>query len=203
MMENYWMYLLFVLGVVLIVKGGDWFVDGAVWIAEVTKIPQFIIGATIAALEGHSILISEVGNYIAESENKVGMAIGNGIGSVICNTALILAISIIFMPIAINRKDFAPKGLLLLAATCALCLFSLSGHFPLAKAFVLIIIFLFYIIENIRSAKSRPVSEAEEAAPKTDKKSVCLNILRVIVGAVCIVAGSQLLVDNGSQIAAS
>lgn len=72
MMKNYWMYLLFVLGVVLIVKGGDWFVDGAVWIAEVTKIPQFIIGATIvglattlpeiiistiAALEGHSILI--------------------------------------------------------------------------------------------------------------------------------------------------
>ena len=65
-MENYWMYLLFVLGVVLIVK------DGAVWIAEVTRIPQFIIGATIvrlattlpeiiistiAALEGHSILI--------------------------------------------------------------------------------------------------------------------------------------------------
>ncbi len=65
-MENYWMYLLFVLGVVLIVKGG------AVWIAEVTRIPQFIIGATIvrlattlpeiivstiAALEGHSILI--------------------------------------------------------------------------------------------------------------------------------------------------
>lgn len=56
-MENYWMYLLFVLGVVLIVKGGDWFVDGAVWIAEVIKIPQFIIGATIVALEGHSILI--------------------------------------------------------------------------------------------------------------------------------------------------
>ena len=97
-MENYWMYLLFVLGVVLIVKGGDWFIDGAVWIAEVTKIPQFIIGATIvslattlpeiivstiAALAGHSILISEVGNYIAESEDKVGMAIGNGIGSVI------------------------------------------------------------------------------------------------------------------------
>ena len=66
MMENYWMYLLFVLGVVLIVK------VGAVWIAEVTRIPQFIIGATIvslattlpeiiistiAALEGHSILI--------------------------------------------------------------------------------------------------------------------------------------------------
>ena len=76
-MENLLMYLLFAVGVVLIVKGGDWFVDGAVWVAEVTGIPKFIIGATIislattlpevivstiAAVEGHSILVSGVGD---------------------------------------------------------------------------------------------------------------------------------------------
>lgn len=44
------MYFLFVIGIVLIVKGGDWFVDGAVWIAEVTKIPKFVIGATIISV---------------------------------------------------------------------------------------------------------------------------------------------------------
>ena len=104
------MYLLFAIGIVLIVKGGDWFVDGAAWLAEVTGIPKFIVGATIisfattlpeiivssmAAVEGHKILISGVGNYIVESQEKVGMAIGNGIGSVICNTAFIMAISLI------------------------------------------------------------------------------------------------------------
>ena len=114
-METVLMYLLFAIGIVLIVKGGDWFVDGAVWVAEVTKIPKFIIGATvislattlpeiivstIAAVEGHQILTGGVGNYLAASQDKVGMAIGNGIGSVICNTAMILAISIIFMPLA-------------------------------------------------------------------------------------------------------
>ena len=49
-MESILMYLLFIVGIVLIVKGGDWFVDGAVWVAEVTKIPKFIIGATIVSL---------------------------------------------------------------------------------------------------------------------------------------------------------
>ena len=102
-MGNFLMYFLFVLGIIFIVKGGDWFVDGAVWAAEVTGIPKFIVGATvvsiattlpeiivstIAAVDGHKILVSRVGDYIAASQDKVGMAIGNGIGSVICNTAM-------------------------------------------------------------------------------------------------------------------
>ncbi len=224
-MEKIVMYLLFVVGVVLIVKGGDWFVDGAVWIAEVTKIPKFIIGATIvslattlpeiivstiAAVEGHTILVSGVGNYIAASQDKVGMAIGNGIGSVICNTALILAVSITFMPIAAERKSFAPKGFLLLAALLALFAFSLGGNFPIAGAIVLIAIFALYIAENIRSAKKQPTigsasgaAEVSSEAVATDKKSIVLNILRVVFGAACIVFGSQLLVDKGSAIASS
>lgn len=228
-MEKVVMYLLFVVGVVLIVKGGDWFVDGAVWLAEVTKIPKFIIGATIvslattlpeiivstiAAVKGHSILVSGVGNYIAASQEKVGMAIGNGIGSVICNTALILAVSITFMPIAAERKSFAPKGFLLLAALIALFAFSFGGNFPIAGAVVLIVIFALYIAENIRSAKNQstmnPASGVAEASSgvaaetaATDKKSIVLNILRIVFGAACIVFGSQLLVDNGSKIASS
>ena len=74
-MNSLMIYILFAVGLILIVKGGDWFVDGASWIAEVTGIPKFIIGATIvsiattlpeiivstiAAFEGHSILVSGV-----------------------------------------------------------------------------------------------------------------------------------------------
>ena len=217
-MENVWMYVLFAVGVVLIVKGGDWFVDGAVWVAEVTGIPKFIIGATvislattlpeiivstIAAVEGHGILAAGVGNYVAASEEKVGMAIGNGIGSVICNTAMILAISIVFMPIAVNRKSFAPKGFLLLGAVCALFAFSFGGSFSIAGAIVLLLIFALYIAENIRSAKQETAKEAATERPDTGRKSVLLNILRVLAGAAGIVFGSQLLVDNGSRIADS
>lgn len=216
-MEAFLMYFLFVVGIVLIVKGGDWFVDGAVWVAEVTRIPKFIIGATIisvattlpeiivstiAAIEGHGILVSGVGNYIAASQDKVGMAIGNGIGSVICNTAMILAISIMFMPIAVDRKDFAPKSFLLIAAMLALFAFSLSGSFSIAGGLVLLAIFAVYIAENIRSAKGNTTENAGER-PSTDKKSVIMNIEKVVVGAAGIVIGSQLLVNNGSKIAAS
>lgn len=216
-MEIFLMYLLFIVGIVLIVKGGDWFVDGAVWVAEVTRIPKFIIGATIisiattlpeiivstiAAIEGHGILFSDAANAVSLSQDKVGMAIGNGIGSVICNTAMILAISMIFMPIAIKRKDFAPKASLLIAALVALFLFSLNGSFSLIGAAVLLLIFALYIFENIRSAKNSP-SESGTEKPEVDRKSIITNILRVVVGAAAIVLGSQLLVDNGSKIAAS
>ena len=216
-MENLLMYLLFAVGVVLIVKGGDWFVDGAVWVAEVTGIPKFIIGATIislattlpevivstiAAVEGHGILVSGVGDYIAASQGKVGMAIGNGIGSVICNTAMILAINIIFMPLAIKRREFAPKSLLLVAAVVVLFACSLGGAFTTVGAAVMIFIFALYIIENIRSAKDEAAANDDER-PAKDKKSVITNILRVVVGAAGIVAGSQLLVNSGSEIAAS
>ena len=205
-------YVLFAVGIVLIVKGGDWFVDGAVWAAEITRIPKFIIGATIisvattlpeifvstiAAVEGHGILVSQVGDYIAASQDKVGRAIGNGIGSVICNTA------IIFMPIAVDKRSFAPKGILLIAAVCALFLLSRSGNFSIAGAAVLLLIFLLYITENIRSAKRDTGAEKTGEAPASDRRSIVLNILRIVGGAACIVVGSQLLVSNGSLIAAS
>lgn len=216
-METFMMYFLFAAGIFFIVKGGDWFVDGAVWIAEVTKIPKFIIGATIislattlpeiivstiAALDGHNILLSGAANAVAASQDKVGMAIGNGIGSVICNTALILAISIIFMPIAINKKDFAPKAFFLIAAVTVLFLFSLKGSLSISGAIVLLIIFAFYIAENIRSGKAT-VNDGTAEKTAAGKSTVITNILKVSVGAASIVIGSELLVNNGSKIAAS
>ena len=49
-METVIMYVLFALGIILIVKGADWFVDGAAWVAEVTGIPKFVVGATIVSV---------------------------------------------------------------------------------------------------------------------------------------------------------
>lgn len=208
---------LFIVGIILIVKGGDWFVDGAVWVAEVTRIPKFIIGATVislattlpeifvstlAAVEGHKILYSGAANAFAASQEKIGMAIGNGIGSVVCNTAMILAISMIFLPIAVRRKDFIPKAALLLAAVCTLFIFSLGGYLTFIGGSVLLVVFGLYIAENIRSAKGN-LAENSEEKPAIDRKSVALNLLKVAAGAAGIVIGSQLLVNSGSDIAAA
>ena len=204
-MESILIYVLFAVGIVLIVKGGDWFVDGAVWAAEITRIPKFIIGATIisvattlpeifvstiAAVEGHGILVSQVGDYIAASQDKVGMAIGNGIGSVICNTAMILAISIIFMPIAVDKRSFAPKGILLIAAVCALFLLSRSGSLSIAGAAVLLFIFLLYITENIRSAKREAGAEETEEAGSLIAAS--WGVSEAIIGVTIVAIGTSL-----------
>lgn len=214
-MNSLMIYILFAIGLVLIVKGGDWFVDGASWIAEVTGIPKFIIGATIvsiattlpeiivstiAAFEGHAILVSGAANAVEQSLGKVSMAIGNGIGSVICNTALIMALSLVFMPISVNRKDFAPKGILLLVSIAALFIFSLGGSVSITGAAVLLVIFVLFMLENIRSAKSQP-DEEDNDKPQVTKKEMLMHIGMIAVGAVCIVIGSNLLVNNGTEIA--
>ena len=214
-MNSLMIYILFAIGLVLIVKGGDWFVDGASWIAEVTGIPKFIIGATIvsiattlpeiivstiAAFEGHAILVSGAANAVEQSLGKVSMAIGNGIGSVICNTALIMALSLVFMPISVNRKDFAPKGILLLVSIAALFIFSLGGSVSIMGAAVLLVIFVLFMLENIRSAKSQP-DEEDNDKPQVTKKEMLMHIGMIAVGAICIVIGSNLLVNNGTEIA--
>ena len=88
--------LLFLLGVVLIVKGGDAFVDAASWIAEAFHIPKFIVGATIVSLA--TTLPELLVSAIAASQGKTEMAIGNAVGSVTANIGLIMGISIFCMP---------------------------------------------------------------------------------------------------------
>lgn len=218
MLQTVPMYALFLVGVVLIVKGGDWFVDGAAWVAEVTGIPKFIVGATIvsiattlpeiivstiAAVQGHDILTSGIGNYLFESQEKVGMAIGNGIGSVTCNTAMIMAFSLIFMPTVIERKKFVPKASILIISVIALLALTFNGYLTTWGAIILIAIFAVYIFENIKGAKTDISENHDDDKPDADKKTIIKNIAFIVVGAACIVGGSDLLVDYGGAIARS
>ncbi|MBQ7044289.1 MAG: calcium/sodium antiporter [Clostridia bacterium] len=215
-MESVIMYALFAVGILFIVKGGDWFVDGAAWVAEVTGIPKFIVGATIvsvattlpeifvssiAAVEGHGILMSGVGDFIFQAEEKVGLAIGNGIGSVICNTAMIMALSLVFMPPEIERRKFSPKALHLGLALVLLMIVTRTGSLSTRASIVLLVIFVSFIIENVKSSRSDSLDYDEP--PQVDKKAITRNVLEIIVGAAGIVIGSRLLVDYGSDIARS
>ena len=217
-METVLMYLIFAVGVVLIVKGGDWFVDGAAWIAEVTGIPKFIVGATIvsvattlpeiivsamAAVEGHEILLSGVADAQMLAQEKVGMAIGNGVGSVICNTAMIMAFSLVFMPTVIERKKFSTKAAFLGVAVVALFALTFNGSLSSKASIVLIAVFVAYIAENIKSAKTDIEEDFDDDKPKADKKTVAKNIFYIVAGAACIVFGSRLLVNYGGEIARS
>lgn len=216
-METVLMYLLFVVGVILIIKGGDWFVDGAAWIAEVTGIPKFIVGATIvsiattlpeiivsamAAVEGHELLRSGVADAQLLAQEELGMAIGNGVGSVICNTAMIMAFGIMFDPTEVDRKKFSYKAVLQGVTVVALLVLAFKGSLSLKASIVLLVIFVSFIAESIKNARTDIDDYFEEKA-KTDKKIVAKNIFYIVAGAVFIVVGSRLLVNNGGKIAVS
>ncbi|MBO7536285.1 MAG: calcium/sodium antiporter [Bacilli bacterium] len=222
--------ILFIIGLLLIIKGGDWFVDAASWIAEKSGIPKFIIGATIvsiattlpelivsiiAAVEGHGLLVS--GDEVAALES-VDMAIGNAIGSVNANSGLIMAISLIFMPAVIKRKEFWVKPVLLMATIVILFLASLKGELtPVGSIFVLLMLVIFFV-ENTISAKKQmnlpteddieeqqveeEIIEAKGILKKfATKHEILANIIMFILGAAGIVIGARLLVDKGTQIA--
>lgn len=193
--------VLFLLGVLLIVKGGDWFVDAATWMAEVTGIPKFIVGATIVSLA--TTLPELIVSALASLEGKVDMAIGNAVGSVIANTGLILAISLLFMAGPVARRQFNGKALLLIAATPALWLGCRSGRLTLMGSALVFVIFVAYIVENIIKTREIVAYDATGAMEATtaDKADLPKNLVLFVAGTVGIVVGARLLVDNGSELA--
>lgn len=193
-----WIHLLlFAVGIVLIVKGGDYFVDSASYIAEVSGIPKFIVGATIVSLA--TTLPEMIVSVMAAAQGKYEMAVGNAVGSVTANSGLILSIGILFMSIAAPRKAYLTKGILLIAAVANVWLGCISGKLSLLGSAVLIGIFVLFVIENIRSAKNDMSDSCER--PTFVKKEFVTRIIFFVVGTVMIVFGSDILVDHGTAIA--
>ena len=190
--------LLFAVGIVLIVKGGDFFVDSASYIAEISGIPKFIVGATIVSLA--TTMPEMIVSVMAAAQGQYDMAVGNAVGSVTANTGLILSVGIIFMTIAVTRKKYLVKGILLIAAVSTVWLGCLSGKLSVIASVVLLAVFAAFVAENVRSAKS-DMSGSDER-PKVEKKELIIKIVLFVVGAVMLVVGSDLLVDHGSNIAA-
>lgn len=201
-MELAWIILLFLVGIVFIVKGGDLFVDAASWIAEVSGIPKLIIGATIVSLA--TTLPEMLVSVMAAAKKSVDMAIGNAVGSVTANIGLIMAISLICMPAVIKRADYLVKSVLMLAAAGLIVACGFMGETGLAISLVLIVIFFLFLWENVASAlrSMKSGQNGEKRELKAGKKEIGINILKFVVGAVGIVWGADLLVDNGSALAA-
>ena len=191
--------LLFILGLVFIIKGGDWFVDAAGWIAEVAGIPRFIVGATIVSLA--TTLPELFVSCIAASKGQADMAIGNAIGSVTANTGLIMALSMVFLPSALKRKDYLFKSVLLMGTVALLWLLCSDGTLPLARGVIMFAVFAVFIWENVRAAKKSSESETVSKPEKPTRETVLRHILLFVLGAAGIVIGSNLLVDNGTLLA--
>ena len=116
-MTFFYMMALFAVGLVLIIKGGDWFVDAAVWLAGVLGVPQFLIGATVVSVA--TTLPELTASAIAAFEGKVDMAVGNAVGSVTVNVSLILGGAVLGAPFLIRRSQLWGQGALLWHTRCS------------------------------------------------------------------------------------
>ena len=188
--------VIFVVGLVLTIKGGDWFVDSASWFAEATGIPKFVVGATVVSFA--TTLPELLVSVRAAMDGSAQLAIGNAIGSVTANTTLIMGVSLTAMTGIINRKSFSLKGGLLLGAIVGLTLLSLGGFLPTWSAFILWAIFIIFMISNLIEGKKSAASEKKETY---DKKEIPAKILFFVLGTAAIIFGAEFLVSSGKTIA--
>lgn len=198
-MELFTAGICFLLGLVLIVKGGDWFLDGAVWIAEVSGVPRFIVGATVVSLA--TTLPELTVSITGVLEGEVDLAIGNAVGSVTANLGLIMGISLVCIPSPVDRRQFPAKAVLMLTGAAALTILCRGGALPLGQGLILLAVFALYLANNLRDAAR---SRAAADAPRRVKCSRCQAALRLgmfAAGLAGIIVGSQLLVDHGSRLA--
>ena len=197
-----WIVLLFAAGLVCIIKGGDLFVDAASWIAEASGIPKFIIGATIVSFA--TTLPEMLVSVFAALEGNADIAVGNAVGSVTANTGLIMCLSLVCMTCLMERRQFGVKACLLLAAILSLFGFTRDGRLSVAEGLLVLVIFAGFLAESLISARREQGTErkAEGERPAVSGKTVAGNIVKFVLGAAGIVLGAQLLIDNGSAIAA-
>ncbi len=189
---------LFVIGLILVIKGGDWFVDSASWFAEAFGIPKFVVGATVVSFA--TTLPELLVSVRAAMNGSAQLAIGNAIGSVTANTTLIMGVSLVAMAGVISRKTIAIRGGLLLAAIIGLTLLSLSGSLPVWSAFILWAIFLAFMIINLLDGKNAASSDEEKMT--YEKSEIPGKILWFVLGTAAIVLGAEFLVSSGKTLAA-
>ena len=202
--------LLFAVGLVMLIKGGDWFVDGASSIARRFKLPELLIGATVVSIGTTlpEVMVSVQGAMAGSG----GMAYGNAVGSIICNTSLIAALTIAIKPGKVERRSLLmPVSFFFLAAAFYMTVAYTTQQFSRLVGIILLVTFVVYMVLTFLQMKKTPAKdldgydggEAElfEAEPDTKQPPMIKDILFLIVGAALIAVGARLLVSNGTAIA--
>ena len=201
---------LFAFGLILLIKGGDMFVDAASGIAKRFKLPELLIGATVVSI---GTTLPEVMTSALAAVGGAGeIAYGNAIGSIICNTSLIAAVTIAIKPARVDKKTliFPVSCFFAVAAFYSLVAYAF-GKFDLWTGIVLLICFVVYMIINVLNMKKNPdealeapkLENTEESAEESDKGGLIKDIILLVVGAILIALGAHLLVNSATEIATS
>ena len=197
-------YFLLAFGFILLIKGGDWFVDAATGIAKRFHLPELLIGATVVSIG--TTLPEVMTSAMGAMSGSGAIAYGNAIGSIICNTALIAAITIAIKPGKANKKTliFPVVFFFIVTAFYAFNAYVFKG-FERWTGYALLIAFVVYMIVNLINMKLNPeeaeVEEVEEEATEEKKGGMLKDLLFLVIGAAVIAVGAYLLVESATDIA--
>ena len=200
--------LLFIAGLILLIKGGDWFVDGAVGIAKRFHLPEILIGATVVSIGTTlpEVMVSATSAIEGHSE----MSYGNAIGSIICNTALIAALTVAIRPGTVHRKSLKLPVIFFFGTAAFYSIISYTTKtYSRWTGILMLGIFLVYMVLSVLQARREqsiePQAEDKPQADEHEKKTTGWRLFRdialLIVGAALIAGGAKLLVDNGTFLA--
>lgn len=217
--------LLFILGLLIIIKGSDLFLDNAIWMARASGLSQIVVGATIVS--ACTTLPELVSSCTASIKGTGDMALGNAVGSVICNTGVILGILLVLTPAVINRRSLGMRGvfllvLLVLAGVFALPASWLSGDTGMAdtsvisrfEGMLLLIGVVIYLAINyhdsmLHAAEMREKRKLTELAhqheihlpPRVPLRDWFVHLAWFGGGAVLVGIGAFMLVEFGQRLA--
>ncbi len=205
-METAKAILLFAAGLICLIKGGDWFVDGAVGIAKRFRLPEILIGATVVSIGTTlpEVMVSATSAFEGHSE----ISYGNAIGSIICNTALIAALTIAIRPGPVHRKSLGLPVTFFFGTALFYSVISYTTKtYYRWTGILLLAVFLIYTVlsvlrarQELRSEKQTPEDVTPEEKPPVVK--LVKDIVFLILGGALIALGAKLLVDNGTFLAA-
>ena len=189
--------VLFVVGLVLMGRGGDLFVDASSQLSRAFRVPRFIVGGTIVSV---ATTVPELLTSIQASlDGDSGLALGNAIGSCIANIGLITGLVAIIMPIEFDRADVLKRSIWMMSAAVFIVIVSWNLKISFAYAVVLLIftgVYLAWDIFGIIRRHSKLVDE-----PIGDDPTSLSALGWFLLGAVFVGFGSKLLVDAGQNIA--
>ena len=202
-------YFLLAFGFILLIKGGDWFVDAASGIAKRFHLPELLIGATVVSIG--TTLPEVMTSAMGAAAGSGAVAYGNAIGSIICNTSLIAALTIAIKPAKADRKSLIFPVCFFFGAAIFYSLNAyLFGKFDLWMGIVLLLGFVVYMIINVINMKKNPepaealeVDEQEIESKSEAGSTIGLikDIGVLIVSALVIAVGAYLLVESATKIA--
>ena len=153
--------LLFIIGLLFLIKGGDWFVDGASALARRFHLPELLIGATVVSIGTTlpEVMVSTMSALSGHGE----IAYGNAIGSVICNAALIAAITIAVRPGKVDPKTLRTPVAFFFVAAAIYCFAAyVMGRFTRVLGLMMLAMFVAYMVVNVKQMKNAPAEEPAE-----------------------------------------